>query len=53
VPEFAPGTIEAYQKAIALDPNGPYGKSAKEGLEQLQQMAPGLDLKVNTKKKKS
>jgi tetratricopeptide (TPR) repeat protein len=53
VPEFAPGTIEAYQKAIELDPNGPYGLQAKQGLEQLQQMAPGIDLKVNVKKKKS
>lgn len=53
VPEFAPGTIEAYQKAIELDPNGMYGQQAKAGLEQLQQMAPGIDLKVNVKKKKS
>ena len=53
VPEFAPGTIEAYQKAIELDPNGQYGTQAKLALEQLQQMAPGIDLKVNTKKKKS
>jgi tetratricopeptide (TPR) repeat protein len=53
VPEFAPGTIEAYQKAIELDPNGQYGADAKKGLEQLQQMAPGIDLKVNVKKKKS
>jgi tetratricopeptide (TPR) repeat protein len=50
---FAPGTIEAYQKAIELDPNGPYGAEAKKGLEQLQLMAPGIDMKVNTKKKKS
>lgn len=50
---FAPGTIEAYQKAIELDPNGPYGAEAKKGLEQLQLMAPGIDTKVNTKKKKS
>lgn len=53
VPEFAPGTIEAYQKAIELDPNGPYGKQAQEGLEQLKAMAPGIDIKVNAKKKKS
>jgi tetratricopeptide (TPR) repeat protein len=53
VPEFAPGTIEAYQKAIELDPSGPFGQQAKEGLAQLQQMAPGIDIKVNTKKKKS
>jgi tetratricopeptide (TPR) repeat protein len=52
VPEFAPGTIEAYQKAIELDPNGPYGTQAKQGLEQLQLMAPGIDTRVSTKKKK-
>ena len=50
---FAPGTIEAYQKAIELDPNGTYGQQAKAGLEQLQQMAPGIDLKITAKKKKS
>jgi len=50
---FAPGTVEAYQKAIELDPNGPYGAEAKKGLEQLQLMAPGIDMKVNAKKKKS
>jgi len=53
VPEFAPGTIEAYQKAVELDPNGPWGQQAKQGLEQLQLMAPGIDLKVNVRKKKS
>jgi tetratricopeptide (TPR) repeat protein len=52
VPEFAPGTIEAYQKAIELDPNGPYGTQAKQGLEQLQLMAPGIDMRVSAKKKK-
>jgi tetratricopeptide (TPR) repeat protein len=50
---FAPGTIEAYQKAVELDPNGPWGAQAKQGLEQLQLMAPGIDIKVNVKKKKS
>jgi tetratricopeptide (TPR) repeat protein len=48
---FAPGTIEAYQKALELDPNGTYGQQAKLGLEQLQQMAPGIDIKVKAKKK--
>lgn len=47
---FAPGTIEAYQKAIDLDPNGTYGQQAKLGLEQLQQMAPGIDIKIKKKK---
>jgi tetratricopeptide (TPR) repeat protein len=51
--QFAPGTIEAYQKALELDPTGTWGKQAKEGLDQLQLMAPGIDTKVNLKKKKS
>ena len=51
--QFAPGTIEAYQKAVELDPNGTWGQQAKQGLEQLQLMAPGIDTKVNMKKKKS
>lgn len=50
---FAPGTIEAYQKAVELDPTGTWGQQAKLGLEQLQLMAPGIDTKVNVKKKKS
>ena len=49
---FAPGTIEAYQKAVELDPNGTWGQQAKQGLEQLQLMAPGIETKVNMKKKK-
>ncbi len=51
--QFAPGTIEAYQKAVELDPNGTWGQQAKQGLEQLQLMAPGIETKVNMKKKKS
>ena len=51
---LAPGTVDAYKKAIELDPNGPFGAQAKQGLEQLQQMgASGIDTKVNVKKKKS
>jgi tetratricopeptide (TPR) repeat protein len=46
-----PGTVEAYQKAVELDPNGQYGQQAKQGLEALAQIAPGIDTK--TKKKKS
>lgn len=51
--QFAPGTVEAYKKAVELDPNGTYGAQAKQGLEMLQQLAPGIETKVNTKKKKS
>ena len=45
-PIMQPGTIEAYQKAIQLDPNGPYGAQAKQGLEALQAMGIGG---INTK----
>lgn len=48
-----PGTAEAYEKAIELDPNGPYGTQAKQGLEALQLMAPGIQTKFTTKKKKN
>jgi tetratricopeptide (TPR) repeat protein len=51
-----PGTVEAYQKAVELDPNGgpnSYGAQAKLGLEALQQISPGIDTKVNIRKKKN
>jgi tetratricopeptide (TPR) repeat protein len=50
-----PGTVEAYQKAVELDPNGPpngYGAQAKLGLDALKQISPGIDTKVNVRKKK-
>jgi tetratricopeptide (TPR) repeat protein len=47
-----PGTTEAYQKAIDLDPNGPYGQQAKQGLDQLNQMTGGISTQVGSKKKK-
>ena len=47
-----PGTVEAFQKAIDLDPNGPWGKEAKAGLDQLKGMMGGVATKVNEKKKK-
>jgi len=46
-----PGTVEAYQKAMELDPNGVYGKQAKEGLEQVNQLTGGIDMKTGKKKK--
>jgi tetratricopeptide (TPR) repeat protein len=49
-----PGTAEAYQKALELDPNGVYGQQAKQGLEALEQIQPGIETKTKvTKKKKS
>jgi tetratricopeptide (TPR) repeat protein len=47
-----PGTAEAYQKAIDLEPNGPYGQQAKQGLDQLNQMTGGISTQVGAKKKK-
>ncbi len=53
IPILLPGTIEAYQKAIELDPNGPYGVQAKQGLEALQQMGvSGIETRVQGRKKK-
>jgi tetratricopeptide (TPR) repeat protein len=45
-PVMQPGTLEAYQKAIDLDPNGQVGAQAKQGLEQLQAMGLGITTKV-------
>jgi tetratricopeptide (TPR) repeat protein len=47
-----PGTAEAFQKAIDLDPNGPIGAQAKAGLDQLNQLTGGIQTSVGSKKKK-
>jgi Flp pilus assembly protein TadD len=52
VPVLLPGTVEAYQKCIDLDPNGSFGAQAKVGLEQLQAMGLGISTKVKATKKK-
>lgn len=52
IPIMQPGTVEAYQKCIELDPNGPYGAEAKAGLEQLDAMGLGISTKVKATKKK-
>jgi len=44
-PVMQPGTVEAYQKAIELDPGGPYAAQAKDGLEALQAMGIGINLR--------
>ncbi len=49
VPILKPGTQEAYQKAMELDPNGQWGAQAKQGVEALQAMGVGIDIKVNTR----
>jgi tetratricopeptide (TPR) repeat protein len=45
-PVMQPGTVEAYQHAIDLDPNGPIGAQAKQGLESLQAMGVGITTRV-------
>lgn len=47
-----PGTVEAYQKAIDLDPNGTWGQQAKLGLDGLNQMTGGISTSVGGGKKK-
>ncbi len=47
-PVIQPGTIEAYQHAIDLDPNGQVGAQAKQGLDSLQAMGVGIDTRVGT-----
>jgi tetratricopeptide (TPR) repeat protein len=39
--ELLPGTIEAFQKAIELDPHGHYGKLAQDSLQELQRILQG------------
>jgi tetratricopeptide (TPR) repeat protein len=54
-PEIQPGTVEAYQHAIELDPNGDIGAQAKQGLESLKAMGVGITTRVGeapTKSKK-
>jgi Flp pilus assembly protein TadD len=45
-PVMQPGTVEAYQHAIDLDPNGQIGAQAKDGLASLQAMGVGITTKV-------
>jgi tetratricopeptide (TPR) repeat protein len=52
-PVMQPGTVEAYQHAIDLDPNGPIGAQAKQGLESLQAMGVGITTKVGEAPPKS
>jgi tetratricopeptide (TPR) repeat protein len=50
-----PGTAEAYQKAIDVDPNGPYAPQAKAALDNIAQLSGGVQTQIGTstpKKKK-
>jgi tetratricopeptide (TPR) repeat protein len=50
---LAPGTQEAYQKCIDIDPNSALGKECKENLDGAIAAAGGTDTTVSKKKKKS
>ncbi len=52
-PVIQPGTVEAYQHAIDLDPNGDIGAQARQGLESLKAMGVGITTKVGEAPKKS
>ena len=51
IPIIVPGTVEAFQKAVELDPNGQWGAQAKQDLDALQAMGAGIDTKYKTKGK--
>ena len=52
-PVMKPGTVEAYQHAIDLDPTGPIGAQAKDGLASLQAMGVGITTRVGEAPAKS
>jgi tetratricopeptide (TPR) repeat protein len=52
IPIIQPGTVEAYQKCVELDPNGgpnSYGGQCKQALEGLQAMGAGIETKVKNR----
>jgi len=50
---LAPGTEDAYQKCIDVDPNSALGKECKDNLDGARVAAGGADTTVSKKKKKS
>jgi len=46
-----PGTLEAFQKCIDTDPNGPYAKVCKDGLDGINALVGGQSISVGKKKK--
>lgn len=51
--KFPPGTAEAYQKCIDLDPKSPMAELARKNLEELKASGLGVDTKSTTPKKKN
>jgi tetratricopeptide (TPR) repeat protein len=50
--DIPPGTTDAYQKVIDLDPNSPYAVQAKQNLDALAAMSGGDATSVNMRPKK-
>ncbi len=50
--DIPPGTTDAYQKVIDLDPNGPLAAQAKQNLDALAAMSGGDATSVGVRKKK-
>jgi Flp pilus assembly protein TadD len=50
--DIPPGTTDAYQKCIDLDPNGPYAAQAKQNLDALAAMSGGDAMTVGARPKK-
>ena len=48
-PVLPDGLPDAYEKSIALDPNGKWGHLAQDGLHELQQMMLGIETKASLK----
>jgi tetratricopeptide (TPR) repeat protein len=48
-----PGTVEAYQKYLELEPNGVHANDARAALQSLQALGAGVDTKLKVKKGKS
>jgi len=52
IPIIPPGTVEAFQKAVELDPKGQWGTQAQQSIDALQAMGVGIETKVSNGKGK-
>jgi tetratricopeptide (TPR) repeat protein len=52
IPIIQPGTVEAFQTAVKLDPGGQWGTQAQQDLDALQAMGVGIDTKYKAGKTK-
>jgi tetratricopeptide (TPR) repeat protein len=50
IPIIQPGTVEAFQMVVKLDPGGTWGTQAQQDLDALQAMGVGIDTKYKSGK---